>query len=325
MRVLRRLPPLANALRDGRICLSTVTLLGPLLTEENCADLVARAAFLRKRDVEHLVASLAPRAAPKEGLRLVSAASPRATQPLSTLPAPPPAEAPPVAAVLAEPAPPPRPPTPPTVQPVSADAYSLRVTVDGAFKKELDELKALLAHKLPNGDLAAVLREAVHCALEKHGKRKGAVEPSRKRNGPPPRPSSSLRSAHGERSSSPTGSTREPIPVAVRREVWQRDGAKCVWRGEDGRECGSTWKLEPDHVVPAALGGPSTVENLRLHCRSHNVLRAEHVYGRAHMDLFRREQPRTSEGAIPGGGDGADDARDADALAAAPDSSPITG
>ncbi|MFL5279114.1 MAG: HNH endonuclease, partial [Myxococcales bacterium] len=37
--------------------------------------------------------------------------------------------------------------------------------------------------------------------------------------------------------------------------------------------------------MPAALGGPSTVENLRLHCRSHNVLRAEHVYGRAHMDL----------------------------------------
>src|ERR671936_1562943 len=33
MRVLRRLPSLAEALRDGRLCLSTVALLGKILTE----------------------------------------------------------------------------------------------------------------------------------------------------------------------------------------------------------------------------------------------------------------------------------------------------
>jgi hypothetical protein len=42
MRVLRRLPRLAEALRDGRLSLSTVTLLGPVLTEENCEAIVAR-------------------------------------------------------------------------------------------------------------------------------------------------------------------------------------------------------------------------------------------------------------------------------------------
>jgi hypothetical protein len=331
MRVLRRLPALAEALRDGRICLSTVTLLGPLLTEENCAELLARAAFMRKRDVEHLVASLAPRVAPKEGVRLLSAVSPQESRPVDASHA--------VPARVAQPSPrpspsqgegekhaqpstnpsssqgegemprSPRPPTPPSVQPVAADAYSLRVTVDGTFKKELDELKALLAHKVPSGDLAAVLREAVHCALEKHGQRKGAVEPSRKRKSPPPRTSTPPLATQGERPSNPIGSTREHIPVAVRREVWKRDGGKCVWRGEDGRACGSMWKLELDHVVPAALGGPSTVENLRLHCRSHNVLRAERVFGRAHLDLFRREQPQTGEAAIPGGRPG-DAARD---------------
>ncbi|HEX8909718.1 MAG TPA: hypothetical protein VF805_10980, partial [Anaeromyxobacteraceae bacterium] len=92
--------------------------------------------------------------------------------------------------------------------------------------------------------------------------------------------------------------TREPIPAAVRREVWKRDGGQCAWRSEDGHRCGSTWKLELDHLVPAALGGPSTVENLRVCCHTHNQLHADHAFGRAHMELFRRERPQTGEGTI---------------------------
>jgi hypothetical protein len=55
MRVLRRLPDLAAPLRDGRVCLSTVALLDPLLTEANAAELVARAAYKSKAEVEELV------------------------------------------------------------------------------------------------------------------------------------------------------------------------------------------------------------------------------------------------------------------------------
>ncbi len=57
MRVLRRLPHLADAFRDGRLCLTTAALLEPVLTEENAADLVTRAAFKSKADVEQLVVS----------------------------------------------------------------------------------------------------------------------------------------------------------------------------------------------------------------------------------------------------------------------------
>ena len=90
MRVMRRLPVLAEALRDGRLCLSTVALLGPLLTEENVGELVARASYLTKAEVERLAASLQPRAAPKDGLRLrpSSAAQPRETRPATEPPAP---------------------------------------------------------------------------------------------------------------------------------------------------------------------------------------------------------------------------------------------
>ncbi|HUL59085.1 MAG TPA: hypothetical protein VLU43_07420 [Anaeromyxobacteraceae bacterium] len=71
MRALRRFPRLESPLRDGRLCLSTAPLLAQVLTEETLDDLVARAAFRTKADVEHLVASIQPRAAPRDGLRML--------------------------------------------------------------------------------------------------------------------------------------------------------------------------------------------------------------------------------------------------------------
>ena len=42
MRVVRRLPVVAEALRDGRLCLSTVAVLEPLLTEANVGERALR-------------------------------------------------------------------------------------------------------------------------------------------------------------------------------------------------------------------------------------------------------------------------------------------
>ena len=74
-------------------------------------------------------------------------------------------------------------PRAPRSGPISAETYSVRVTIDAACKAELDQLVALLSHKT-GGDLAEVLREAIRCGIAKHGKRKGAVEPERKRSTP---------------------------------------------------------------------------------------------------------------------------------------------
>ncbi|HET7753197.1 MAG TPA: HNH endonuclease signature motif containing protein [Anaeromyxobacteraceae bacterium] len=252
MRALRRFKALEAPLRDGRLCLSTVTLLAPLLIEENLDDLVSRAAYRTKADVEHLVATIQPRVAPKEGIRRI--AQRRSPQSSATSVVSPPAtssalgdaspsgversranddaapgaraegtgllsllrnepsdamtrvattKAPSAEAPLASPG------TSLVLQrddgrgegafalsipcdvrlaearrqemrPISADEWSLRVTIDGQMKAELETLKSLLSHTA-GGDLAAVLREAIRCGIEKHGKRRGAEKPSHER------------------------------------------------------------------------------------------------------------------------------------------------
>ncbi len=200
MRVLRAFPRLEAPLRDGRLSLTPVVTLRPVLTEENLDELVTRAAYRTDEETRYLVATLQPRDAPREGIRKLPEPAPRFPAPASTEPVPN-AEPVPVPEPVTVPAPEeepgrstgtgwgrgavtapfdaPRPPSRPTLDPVSADQWSLRVTVDGAFKEELETLKALLGHKIPDGNLAVVLREAVRCAVEKHGKRRGAVRPSR--------------------------------------------------------------------------------------------------------------------------------------------------
>ncbi len=52
MRVLRRFPALLEALRDGRLSLSTLCVLGPVLTPENVEEVAARAAFRTKAETD---------------------------------------------------------------------------------------------------------------------------------------------------------------------------------------------------------------------------------------------------------------------------------
>jgi hypothetical protein len=90
------------------------------------------------------------------------------------------------------------------------------------------------------------------------------------------------------------------LPAEVRRQVWERDGGRCAWVGPDGRRCDSRWQLEVDHVRPPSLGGTSTLKDLRLACKPHNLFHAEQVYGRGLMRKYRK-----GESAIPGDSRGA--------------------
>jgi hypothetical protein len=294
MHLLRRFPQVGAPLGDGRLCLSTLGLLGPLLTEKNVDEVIARAAWLTKRQTEELVVSIQPRTAPRDGIRKLPVSVARATPgpdpeqesgiQSSPLPAPrglgvrggtgsdPADPVPPPLALTLEPAP--RPQSRPTLEPISAGQWSLRVTLDGPLKADMQTLQNLLSHKIPTGSLTEVVREAVRCAIEKHGKRRGAVRPGRTRKGkgPAPRPA-------GE---------RQPVSAEVTRQVWERDGGQCTYLSQDGRRCQSRWQLELDHVESPRQGGPATADELRLRCRPHNIFHAEQTFGRAHMAKFRR-------------------------------------
>jgi 5-methylcytosine-specific restriction endonuclease McrA len=177
-----------------------------------------------------------------------------------------------------------------TMTPVAKGLHTLTVTVDDEFRAKLADVTALLSHKVPDGNMADVLLEALRCAGEKYGKRRGALEPKRK---------ASARPAAAPRSEPRVG--REPIPAAVKRKVCKRDGGRCTYVAPDGTRCDSRWKLEFHHIHEAALGGPSTEENITLRCRPHNVRAAEATFGAEFMSQFRRgETPRAGELIEPG-------------------------
>lgn len=81
---------------------------------------------------------------------------------------------------------------------------------------------------------------------------------------------------------------REQIPAAVRRAVWERDGGSCAWQLDAGGCCGSTSRLELDHVVPWASGGTATVEGVRLLCHHHNRPAARLAFGERCMSRYTR-------------------------------------
>ena len=64
---------------------------------------------------------------------------------------------------------------------------------------------------------------------------------------------------------------RRIIPTYVKREVWKRDGGKCV-------QCGSADNLHFDHIIPFSKGGTSiTSENVQILCARHNLQKSDDI------------------------------------------------
>lgn len=85
------------------------------------------------------------------------------------------------------------------------------------------------------------------------------------------------------------------IPNDVKRAVWVRDEGRCTYTSPSGHRCEERAGLEFDHIVPYALGGDSSVSNIRLRCRTHNQLEAERIFG-ARLIEAKRGQAQEAAG-----------------------------
>ena len=64
--------------------------------------------------------------------------------------------------------------------------------------------------------------------------------------------------------------TRAHITDELRRAVYERDGGACVM-------CGSSFNIQYDHILPVALGGATTLENLQILCAECNRSKSDSI------------------------------------------------
>jgi hypothetical protein len=173
-------------------------------------------------------------------------------------------------------------PRPGVVEPLAPARYKVQFTASAELHDKIERLRALLRPTVPDGDLAAIIEQAVTEKLQRlEARRFARTEAARKST-----PKSNV---------SPT--TRR-IPAAVRRAVYERDGGRCRYEDTQGRRCTAVQGLEFHHRHPYAHGGDHSLANVALMCRSHNAYLAEADYGREAIARHRRSRSRALE-AIP--------------------------
>jgi len=249
--LIQKFPEVLAPFREGKLCISTVVELARVITPENSADVLPKFFYLSKQEAKAVAVEICPAAVVPR--REVVTELPRAAR--FHLGETPP-HAPPPPAPAEERA---------SFVPLTPNLQRRHMTVSKQFLDKLDAARKGQGHAQPGASAEKVIEAALDLLLAQQAKRRAAVKQPRIH----PRPS---RTGH--------------IPAAVRREVWSRDEGKCTWPLDSGGICGSTLRLEIDHVVPRGRGGPSTVENCRLTCAMHNQFAARQVYGDDWMDKF---------------------------------------
>jgi hypothetical protein len=281
--LVQRFPEIVEPLGDGRLCLTVVCELAKVITPENRHEVLPRFFRLSKDEARAVVAELKPMERPPlrevvttvriplavappvrtpeavTASALVAPATDRATGagfPANLLDANFPA--PTVNAPISR-------PEPPSFEPLTADLRRMHLTVSKRFEAKVSAARDALSHARPDATTEELLEAALDLLLERAAKRKGVVEKPRKAARP---------------------AKPDHVPAQVKRAVMERDGGRCQFVLPSGEICGATRRLEFDHVRPLALGGASTVENLRLCCGPHNLIAARRVFGDAWMDRF---------------------------------------
>jgi hypothetical protein len=73
---------------------------------------------------------------------------------------------------------------------------------------------------------------------------------------------------------------RRPLKISTKKAVWQKAQGCCEHLDRESKiRCSSKFALQPDHIIPVALGGTNEISNLQLLCRAHNSRRSVKTFG----------------------------------------------
>ena len=304
-RTARRFPVILEMVERGELHLTAIQLLSRHLTPENCSDILGRARHKSSREIERLVAALAPRpdvassvralprtvvgaahvvgadaaasdaAAPSDGATMRSESESATTMTAMASGTASAALRPcPVQLQVGSPAP--ATPAKP-ITALSPRRYKIEITVDEDTHDKLCSLQDLLGRSEVGRDPAAIISRAIDVLLADALKRKAAAT-DRPRPAPQPH--------DGARGENPERKTRS-IPAAVRRVVWLRDCGRCCYEDGRGRRCSATSNVDFHHKDPFARGGCHDADNVELRCAAHNQYQADLDFGRGFMDARR--------------------------------------
>jgi hypothetical protein len=300
-RLCREFPVVLGMLARGELHLSAVKLLAPVLTADNCDELLRAARFKSKRQVELALAQRFPKpdvpslirklpakpssavvpAAVPGALELASVALPENSNSISGL----------EPDVNYEPAPSLQlAPTAPEIAPLRAERYKVQFTANQRLHDKLAQAQDLLRHQVPDGDLAEVVERALDLLIAERMKQRFAQ----------------VRRPRAKTENKPSKPDSRHIPHEVRREVVARDGLQCSYLSDEGKRCQQSGMLQLHHEQPYGRGGPAATSNIHVFCRSHNQLLAERDYGRAFVQKriaeARAQRPpvRSSRNQHPG-------------------------
>jgi hypothetical protein len=257
-RLIQEFPEVVAPFREGKLCITTVVELARVITPENSADVLPRFFYLSKQEAKAVAVEICPAAVvPRREVvtKVVAELSHAAPIHLDETP------------LTAPPAPVPEEQRASFV-PLTPNLQRLHMTVSKQFIDKLDAARKGQGHAQPGASAEKVIEAALDLLLAQQATRRAEVKRPQKN----PRPAK----------------TPGQVTAAVKRAVWLRDDGKCTWPLDSGGTCGSTTRLEIDHVVPRARCGPSTIDNCRLTCAMHNRLAARQIYGDDWMDRFTR-------------------------------------
>ena len=170
-------------------------------------------------------------------------------------------------------------PAPPkeSVRPMSEGATEIKFLMAGSLKEKLDQVRSLLGTKGANmtyAELFDAMADLCNDTLkaQRFGKRRAARVAAKTNSNPPPASSAATPPNPPPASSAATKGGSRYISKAIKFQVWQRDGGLCT-------NCKGAKHLNYDHIHPFALGGPSTVDNLRLLCFACNQRASNRTFG----------------------------------------------